>query len=247
MLRKVFLLDIFGKSYDWTDKYIENCNAQAKDGWDWIIITDQQDIVGKGNVMVVNMTQDELQDKINNKLGLQVNLQGKRAKDGRAIGEFHPAFGVIFSDLIQGHDFWGYTNIDVVYGRLSKFCSDEFLGELDIFGNDPEQMNGIFSLLRNTEEANNIFRGVEGWQWKFNSNGYYAFDEIEITVPVIRARASGKLRVAFRTWRVGDRFDKDIHMPVPQIKLEPNGALIDTHKGEEIMMFHFGGCKRWCV
>jgi hypothetical protein len=249
MLKKIFLLDIFNRQYDWMDKYIANCNMQAKDGWDWIIITDQE-IQGGGNVKVVSMTRTELERRIKDKLDIEVDLIGKQRIDGRAISEFHPAFGLIFEDLILGYDFWGYTNNDVIYGRLSHFVTDEFLNDLDIFGNDPEQMNGIFSLLRNIPEVNNLFKNVSDWETILRGTHYSAFDEIQFTRAVIAARTNGKLRVEFREWREGDRLYagmRAMHSPKPNIKMEENGALINTITNEEIMMFHFGGCKRWCL
>lgn len=249
MLIKRFLLDIFGRDYDWMPKYIENCNTLAKDGWEWVIITDRE-IEGKGNVSVVKMTQEKLEKGIEHRLDIRVDLVDKRRQDSRAIGEFHPAFAVIFPELVEGCDFWGYTNNDVIYGRLSHFLPDSHLEQLDIFGNDPEQMNGIFSLLRNTDAVNNLFREVPDWQTIFRGWNYSAFDEIIITRAVIRARAEGRLRVEFQDWREGDRLYADyrtIHSPTPQLRLDPNGVLVNTFTGKEIMMFHFGGCKRWCV
>jgi len=250
MLKKVFLLDIFGREYDWMDKYIANCNTLAKDGWEWLIITDQTNFEGRDNVKVISMTQDELEYRIKVKLEMNVDLKEKRKIDGRAISEFHPAFGIIFEEFILGYDFWGYTNNDVIYGRLSHFIPDEFLNNLDIFGNDPEQMNGIFSLLRNIPEVNNLFKEIPDWKGLLRGVHYTAFDEIIITKAVIKARAEGRLRVEFREWREGDRLYagmRAMHQPKPQIKMEKNGALINTVTGEEIMMFHFGGCKRWCL
>jgi hypothetical protein len=252
MLKKVFILDIFGKHYDWMDKYIANCNTLAKDGWEWIIITDQDDLVlqTQGNVKAIPMTIAELEYRIKVKLELDVDLNAKRSIDGRAIGEFHPAFGLIFEEFILGADFWGYTNNDVIYGRLSNFVSDKFLEGIDIFGNDPEQMNGIFSLMRNTPEVNNIFKEVPDWRTLLRGHIFTAFDEIQITKAVIGAKANGQLRVEFRDWREGDRLYANMramHQPTPQIKLEDNGALINTITKQEIMMFHFGGVKKWCL
>jgi hypothetical protein len=230
-------------------QYIANCNTHKIDGWEWVIVTDRE-IEGKDNVRIVKMTQGELEGQIKDNLKVDVDLTAKRRADGRAIGEFHPAFALIFPDLVKGCDFWGYTNNDVIYGRLSHFLPDSHLKDLDIFGNDPEQMNGIFSLLRNTSEVNALFTEIPDWQSIFRGHTYSAFDEIIFTRAVIKARAEKRLRVEFQEWREGDRLYagmRAIHSPVPQIKMEGNGALMNTVTGEEIMMFHFGGCKRWCV
>jgi len=135
---------------------------------------------------------------------------------------------------------------------------------LDIFGNDRDkdigkingrlvgrdgccdQMNGIFSLLRNSFEVNHLFEKIHDWKKILSGNVYTALDELMFTPVVLDARDSGKLKVEFRGWREGDRYWAE-HQPKPKIKMLEDGTLINTIRNEEIMMFHFAGCKRWCV
>ena len=34
---------------------------------------------------------------------------------------FRPAYGDIFEEYFNGYDFWGYGDLDVIYGDLDKY------------------------------------------------------------------------------------------------------------------------------
>ena len=40
-------------------------------------------------------------------------------------------FGHIFSDYLVGYDFWGYGDIDLIYGNISKFITRDMLEQFD--------------------------------------------------------------------------------------------------------------------
>lgn len=91
--------------------------------------------------------------------------------------DFRPAYAVIFNDLIKDYDFWGYGDIDLIYGNLSKFLTKEVLQNNDIIAFRPDHLHGPFTLYKNSEFINNLFKKSENYIEIFKDNKYRSFDE----------------------------------------------------------------------
>ena len=91
--------------------------------------------------------------------------------------DFRPAYGVIFSDLIAGVDFWGYGDNDMILGRVSAFITPEKLAEYDVLSFKKGHLQGPFTLFRNTDRINNLFRDGGAYKRAFSTPEYVSFDE----------------------------------------------------------------------
>ena len=78
-------------------------------------------------------------------------------------------------DVIKNYDFWGHCDIDLVFGDIRKFITDDILNYYDkIF------FRGHLSLYRNIEKMNNLFKlNYSGNNFKkvFTNEKIYGFDE----------------------------------------------------------------------
>jgi hypothetical protein len=91
--------------------------------------------------------------------------------------DFKPAYGVLFPDLIKDYDFWGIGDIDVIFGDIRKFITDEVLDSHDVISVRDDYVTGSFSLFRNNERTNNLFKHSKDYKKVFTSNTHYCFDE----------------------------------------------------------------------
>ena len=90
--------------------------------------------------------------------------------------EFRPAYGEIYSKYIKNYDFWGYCDLDLFWGNIRKFITDEVLDKFDRIG-----FQGHSTLYRNTAEVNqryklNITNGG-GYKYAFSIQKGVCFDE----------------------------------------------------------------------
>ena len=73
--------------------------------------------------------------------------------------EFKQAYGHILADYLKGYDFWGVGDLDLVYGDIRSFITDDVLQHKFLLG------WGHLTLLRNDEDATTYFmKQVEGYQ-----------------------------------------------------------------------------------
>ena len=243
-MKKVFLNTMFGAPFpeEWTNGFIENVQRLEPFGWYWKIFTPNE-YESKGNVEFIKMDIEDFDSRIEKATGINPHNYIDGVAPHKLVSDYYPAHGVIFPEYIKDADFWGHCNWDVVYGRLEHYLPDEFLEDCDIFGNDPDAINGVFSLYRNIDKVNNLFKKNPSWQEAFsNLEKLYTFDEDLFTQTVREAHASGDIRFKSAFWLQFDRQEQ--HKPKPILKIKDNGALVDKNN-KEMMLFHFSFTKKW--
>ena len=224
-MKKLVILLYFGRM-SWLEEYKKNISVLKEYGYDWLIFTDKK----------------EFEKLVLKNLGIKCNWGECPIKPC----DFAPAFGLIFEDYLKGYDWWAYTNFDIVFGRIDKFIPDRRLEKLDIVSFDDKAMNGMFSMMRNCKEVNNLFKQQDGWQKIMSDKEYHNFDEYGFEIKhqeehgfsgvVRRAMKNGRIRAEFHFWHCHDGLPA--HNP-PKIKIEKDGSLICETCKDEIVMFHF--------
>ena len=142
--------------------------------FDWYIVTDDKTSHNyPKNVHVIYMTFDDLHKKIQKEFDFKVAFETPYK-----ICDFRPCFGVIFKDLLDKYDFWGYFDPDVIFGDLKNYVNDNILSEYDkLF------VKGHFSLYRNNDFINNLYKekidGCLYYKDVFTDNVSFIFDEKE--------------------------------------------------------------------
>ena len=219
-MKKMLISPFMGTLPAWIDKYRANCAHLKASGWDVLIPNDLTDF----------------EKRIRDTLGLNPTIPENTCK----VSDFRPALGLLYADILKDYEFWGYTDLDCVYGDLSNFLSDEELAGCDMFVNDYDTnvLCGPFTLYRNNEKMNNLFRDFPGWQALMENPNHHAFDEQGMGVAV---RNHPELRV-IRKFSQGHSAmygHDDIGIGYK------DGKLYDH--GEEIMLFHFNRHKVWPI
>ena len=113
---------------------------------DFLIFTDNQTPLEHlpPNVRVVPYSLERFNADATQALGFDVAVEY-----GYKLCDFKPAYGYIFSDYIKECDFWGYCDIDVIFGNIRAFMTDELLSEYDIISALHDYLTGCFALHRN--------------------------------------------------------------------------------------------------
>jgi len=121
---------------------------------------------------------------------------------GHKLCDLRPFYGLLFADLLEKYTHWGFCDIDVMFGDLSRLTSDPEFQQADVFTAHHDIMAGHFSLLRNKKEVNEACYQIKNWREKLQGIKTSAIDE----EPFMQALASQphiKLMKA-------ERFDSEI-------------------------------------
>jgi hypothetical protein len=171
--RSIALLTCFFGQLPWYfDYFAESCRYNST--VDFFIISDDDKYIKPlpANVILIKKTLNEVSIIVSQKLGFEVNIA-----QGYKMCDFKPAYGLIFSELLKGYDFWGHTDIDIIFGNIREFITDDLLNNYDLISVRPDWLSGCFLLYRNIDKLNLLFTCSKDYKKVFCSNKHYCFDE----------------------------------------------------------------------
>ena len=144
-----YIVPYFGKLPPNFDLWLLGCKCNPT--IDWIIYTDDRtDYDYPENVKVKYCTYAYFTSRIQGFYDFDVSFD----RPWR-LALMKPAYGEIFQDDIKGYDFWGFCDIDLMWGNIRNFYTDEILNRYDRVG-----FQGHSTLMRNTEQNNKIYRAI---------------------------------------------------------------------------------------
>jgi len=169
--RICIIIPYFGTWPGWIDYFLLSCKYNRD--IDWLIFTDCPQInANTDNIKIINTSLNAIDNLITEKLGIQVNI-----KYPFKLCDFRPAYGLIFSDYIKNYDFWGYGDLDLIYGNIKYFITDQILADYDIISNHPDFITGHFCILKNKQFINELFKEGDYYKAAFMNKKYIGFDE----------------------------------------------------------------------
>lgn len=138
---------------------------------DFKIFTDQRIQSKLQNLEYILLDIKELNRLIKQKLGKEFNI-----KRPYKCCDYKPVYGIIFEDYIKQYDFWGHCDMDLIFGDIKKFVTDDILEKYDKI-----LPLGHLSIYRNTKEVNNRYKEdgsiVGDYREVFSSEENHYFDE----------------------------------------------------------------------
>jgi len=111
MQKIVFIITYMGK-YPWYFPYfLHSCRHNPT--VDFLILSDNNtpNLELPPNVKIIRSSLEHFKTDAAKTLGFEVV-----AESGYKLCDFKPAYGYIFADYIKDYDFWGYCDVDVIFG-----------------------------------------------------------------------------------------------------------------------------------
>jgi len=154
--------------------YLETCRYNP--AVDWLFFTDCNIPEGASqNIKFFKMQLNDFNVLASQKLGLKVNLKENFTYK---LVDFKPAYGVIFEDYLRAYDFWGHSDIDVVYGDIRKFITDDMLETYDVITAKKVYLVGHFTLYKNCDKMNRLYQKTADYKRVFHyTDRCYSFSE----------------------------------------------------------------------
>lgn len=146
--------------------------CEANPSVNWIVYTDgHSDFKWPKNVKCSYCSFEEVKARIQSFYYFWVDL----SRPWR-LALMKSAYGEIFQTDIKEFDFGGYCDVDMMWGNIRKFYSEDILDSYDRIG-----FQGHSTLMRNTEENNLLYRtiidGETSYKDVFSGLSDYSFDE----------------------------------------------------------------------
>jgi hypothetical protein len=170
MKRIILTAVYFGTWPKWFPAFLASCATNHD--VDWLIITDcNTEGLGYPNIRFMRMGMDDFNRLASKSMGVPVRKQPYTHDDLR------PAYGHFLGEFFSKYDFWGHVDVDVVWGRIRSFVTDELLDGCDILSSRQNAFAGHFTVYRNTEKVNTLYRRHQDWQTAMSDAGFHHFNE----------------------------------------------------------------------
>ena len=171
MYKICIILPYFGKLPNYFTAWLQT--AKKNISIDFLIFKDDDTLKSDMNIKVIHISLENLFAKIQEKYSFEIVKNPRAYK----LCDFRPAYGEIFSEEIAEYDFWGYGDIDLLYGDIRKFITDEKLDEFDCCLNF-----GHLAFYRNCKKINELYKSEGEYPEKnykevFSKKDAYYFDE----------------------------------------------------------------------
>lgn len=171
MKKKLALVNCyFGKLPSFFELWLRSCQFNP---WiDFYLLTDCDGITGTipANVHIIETRFRNLVDMISSLYTFNISVTSPYK-----LTDFKPAYGHIFGDILEAYDYWGYCDVDLVFGNLS-----DFLWPVMSKGYQKIYQLGHLSIYRNTQDMRMLYTkegGEYGYREVFSHPEFYSFDE----------------------------------------------------------------------
>ena len=169
-MKIALIIPYFGIFPNYFDLFLKSCEKNSN--FTWFIFTDNKEAYNfPNNVKKIPMEFEECRTLIQSKFDFNISLE-----TCRKICDYRSAYGYIFEEYIQEYDFWGYCDVDLIWGDLSKFITEKLLNKYERI-----YSLGHLSIYKNTYDNNRVFmiplNGKLRYKEIFTTSSGSAFDE----------------------------------------------------------------------
>lgn len=165
-----YFVPYFGKLPSNIPLWLLSCKMNST--IDWFILTDDRTQYNfPDNVKVKYCSYEDVKKRIADHFDFPIVI----SKPWK-LCDFRPAFGEIFKEELEGYDFWGHCDMDMLFGNIREFITQDLLEKYDKIG-----FQGHSTLYKNTPEVNSRYRtvieGLLSYKEVFSNGKGYCFDE----------------------------------------------------------------------
>ena len=172
MNKTALIIAYFGPIPSFINLFLKGCEYN-KD-IDFLFFTDWDctKLPMVGNVSNIPFTLQKFNETASKKCGIKINVNS-----GYKLCDLKPAWPHIFEDYVVNYDFVGYCDIDLIFGQINHFFTNEIKETIDIFTITTEYLSSAFTIFRNTPKVFKLYQCAAGWREIFQGTRHFAFDE----------------------------------------------------------------------
>lgn len=166
----IILVDYFGAWPGWFPVFLASCRFNST--IHWLIRTDCEiPSAVPENVRFISTRFPDYVEHVGHSLNVDFRPSG-----AYKICDIRPMCGDIFYDDIKAFDYFGFGDLDVIYGDIRQFYTDDVL-TADVISNHVGILSGHLCLFKNTERLRKAYLGIPQWKKYMENPESTRFDE----------------------------------------------------------------------
>ncbi len=167
----ILIVPYFGRWPQWFEYFLKSCSKNPT--IHWLFYTDcslPED--APENITFKEIEFDEYKKLVSERLGICF-LPDNPYK----LCDLKPALGYIHEHEIKAYDFWGVSDIDLVYGDLRSYFTGEQLNKYEFHSTHKRRVSGHLFLAKNNKKMREAFMQIKDWKELLSDQVHYALDE----------------------------------------------------------------------
>ena len=195
------IIPYFGKWPEWIDLFFYSCIQNTE--IDWFFFTDCNISLNIKNLIFKQMTFDEYCSFVSAELDIKFHPVSPYK-----LCDLKVFYGFIHRELLVNYDFWGFGDVDVIWGDIRGFYKDDLLEKFDVFSTHADRLSGHLAILRNNQNLRETCFKIENWKDQLEHEENFGLDEVDFSTLIyplskyIR-KFYGRIIVPFLGWRNG--------------------------------------------
>jgi len=169
------VIPYFGQWEEWVDLFFET--VRRNDTIDFVLFTDCDTTgISAPNVRVHAMSIEQYVELVNERIGVRFT-----PANAYKLCDLRPLFGHIHEAEFRGYDFYGWCDVDLLFGDVRQFYTDAVLSRYDVLSTHEHRISGHFALFRNNRRNRRMYRHIYAWQDALERTEFVGIDEHGIT------------------------------------------------------------------
>lgn len=165
----------FGKLPDWIDLYLHTLKKNPS--IDFFIFTDSDiQTETSDNIFIKRVDYNDYLYEICEKLNVTLKV-----KSPVKLCDFRPFLGVLHRDIFAEYDFYGWTDMDILFGDIRSFYTDDILQKHDVFSTHESRISGHLAVFKNTKKNRNMYKKIYKWKYFLEKTNFIGIDEHGLT------------------------------------------------------------------
>lgn len=174
-MKIALLIPYFGEFPEWSEIYFYTLRRNPE--INFIFYTDQDGSAYESeNIHFNKIPYSDYLDIVREKLN--INFQ---PSDPYKLCDLRPCFGELHAEDFDGYDFYGWTDMDILFGHIRSFYTDEILEKFDVISTHGIRISGHLALFRNTGKNRTMYRNIYRWKYYLEKPEFIGIDEHGIT------------------------------------------------------------------
>jgi hypothetical protein len=166
-----FVTPYFGPFPSWMDYFLASCKTNPT--IDFIVFSDNPEPEGwPENFHYHHISFEDYKKIVSDRLGINFD-----PVNAYKLCDIKPAMGLVHQDVLSSYDFWGFCDIDVVFGDIRSFLTEKLLNDIDFYSAHGRRVAGHFVFMKNEKKYNESFLSAKDWRKVFEDEKHYCFDE----------------------------------------------------------------------
>jgi len=95
--------------------------------------------------------------------------------------DLRPLYPSIHYDEIKKYDFYGWTDMDILFGDIRSFYTNEILSRYNVLSTHEIRVSGHFALFRNTWKNRHLYKKIYDWENELAKPYFVGLDEHGVT------------------------------------------------------------------